>query len=454
MPDPFDLRLLGAAGERAGIGFVLVPMERVTIDDALRTGDLDFTLPAVKSCDRDDWAHFSAPYDTRTDVLFVAESAPALAGRGSALLLEALAKGLRIAVVRGEEHGTSVDALVAERSRTPQIVLTADDAESLAFLLAGRVDGFLAPRLAGMAALANRPGAGALVRQVEAPVAENSVHVAFSRARVGPETVDAFDRALASLRADGTEARLRSRSTAPVLVRLAAAADWMTWLERVGTVAFALTGVLLARKEGYSLLGALVLAALPAFGGGVVRDLMVGRRPIGVLQSAWPVGTVLATVLVSYLALKLFDAIERGPAAPIRSLAERLAAASALPFLNLVELTDAMGLATITVVGVVVAVQQGAEPLWLWGPLCAVIGGAGGGILRDVLRADSANPALRSSFYAEVAILWGLVLTGMVLWLGHEERPDLLRVAVAVTVAGAFLTRAAVVLLRLRSPRF
>ena len=125
-----------------------------------------------------------------------------------------------------------------------------------------------------------------------------------------------------------------------------------------------------------------------------------------------------------------------------------------MPFLNLVELTDAMGLATITVVGVVVAVQQGAEPLWLWGPLCAVIGGAGGGILRDVLRADSANPALRSSFYAEVAILWGLVLTGMVLWLGHEERPDLLRVAVAVTVAGAFLTRAAVVLLRLRSPRF
>jgi polar amino acid transport system substrate-binding protein len=117
------------------------------------------------------------------------------------------------------------------------------------------------------------------------------------------------------------------------------------------------------------------------------------------------------------------------------------------------ELTDAIGLATFTVTGVVIAVRFGAEPLLLWGPLCAALSAAGGGILRDMLRADSDNPALHASFYAEISLLWGLILSLIVAWLGRVEQPHLLRIAVVLTVIGAFITRIMVVVRHVRSPQ-
>jgi polar amino acid transport system substrate-binding protein len=47
------------------------------------------------------------------------------------------------------------------------------------------------------------------------------------------------------------------------------------------------------------------------------------------------------------------------------------------------------------------------------------LSGAGGGILRDVIRADSRNPALRTSFYAEVCVIWGFALAMTVDWLAR-----------------------------------
>ena len=53
----------------------------------------------------------------------------------------------------------------------------------------------------------------------------------------------------------------------------------------MGTAAFALSGVVLAYGGQYTLFGALVLAALPAVGGGIVRDLLLQRDPLGVVRS-------------------------------------------------------------------------------------------------------------------------------------------------------------------------
>ena len=155
-----------------------------------------------------------------------------------------------------------------------------------------------------------------------------------------------------------------------------------------------------------------------------------------------------ATVLVAYCAgaaAGRFEALRQWPA---RRLPRALSPAMAL------EVTDALGLAAFTVIGVSVAVRTGAEPLWLWGPALAAIGGAGGGILRDLLRSGYENPALRTSFYAEVCVLWGGALTMATIFLLPDERPALLRYIVALTILGAFITRMMVVTLKLRSPRF
>jgi polar amino acid transport system substrate-binding protein len=453
--DTFDLRLLDAVGRRSGLGFSLRPIEQSRIDEEIGNGTMDLALPAVKTVEREAVAWFSAPYATRSDLLFVRNGTPPLSEQGKDLLLEALHKGLRIGIVHGVEYGAELDAIVADPSVAYQVVVTANDAANLDLLLSGRIDAFLAPRLSGLAAIAARPGADDRATAIEAPVAVHQLCVMFSRKTVDYATVASFNQALSSLRVDGTEARLLERSTAPILLRLASAPLWFNWLDIIGTVAFAMSGVIIARREGYSIFGAFVLASLPAVGGGIVRDLLVGRSPIGVLSSPLPLSLVIGTVLVSYMVLLAHDVVigKNRLGSVGHAVATRIARGAASPLRNMVELTDAIGLAAFTVIGVVVAVRCGAEPLWMWGPLCAAMSAAGGGILRDMLRADSKNAALHTSFYAEICMFWGIVLSLTVEWLGRVEQPNLFRSAVLLTVIGAFTSRIAVVLLHVRSPR-
>jgi len=449
---PYELRLLDAIGERAGLGFALRPAERDRGHQDLARGAVDLLLPAIRTPAQDAAALFSAPYGRRTDVLFLDVDAPQPAGTGPALLADALRRGLRIGVVRGEEHGAGVAAILADPALSRTVVGTARLVESVDGTMRGQLDGFLAGRLEGVEAVAAYGGGqGRLMLIDDRPVAVHELHIMFSRATVDPATVAAVDRALASLHADGSIERLRARSIAPTILQLAASIWWFGWLDMIGTVAFAISGVLIARRESYSVLGALVLAALPALGGGVMRDLLVGRRPIGVLATPEPLLLVGATVLAAYVLMRLADRI--AGAAPPRRLGRLLGRVRAR-FKDAFEVSDAIGLAAFTVIGVSVAVRVGAEPLWLWGPICAGLGGAGGGILRDVLRAATDNPALRTSLYAEVCLVWGLLLSLAVLWLGSYEHPAYLRLAVIATVLGVFATRMAVVLLGLRSPRF
>ncbi len=453
--DSFDMKLLDAIGQRAGLGFSLRPLEKGRMDGEISGGTMDFALPVVKTPQRELGGLFSEPYATRSDLLFMSNGAPALTGRGKDLLLSALHRGLRIGVTRDDEYGDELDAIVADPGVVHQFVVEASDAASLDMVLAGRLDGFLAPRLSGLAAMAAQPGSDGRVTAIDTPVAVQQLRVMFSRKTVDSATVAGFDQALFSLRADGTEAMLQERSTAPVLLRLAATGSWFNWLDIIGTVAFALSGVIIARRENYSIFGAFILAALPAVGGGIVRDLLVGRSPIGVLSNPLALSLVIGTVLLAYIVVQSHDSMtSKGRLWSIDQVViTRVAHALELPLRNMFELTDAIGLAAFTVSGVVIAVRFGAEPLLLWGPLCAALSAAGGGILRDILRANSDNPALHASLYAEISLIWGLLLSLIVAWLGRVEQPHLLRTAVVLTVIGAFTTRMVVVLRHVQSPQ-
>ncbi len=450
----FDLRLLNEIGLRAGIGLVLRPMEAAHIDAALEAGELDFALPEIKAGANLDRTALSIPYRERSDLLFVSNRVTGLPASGIDALRVALDRGLRIGVSRDRRNSPAVDALLSDPRHARQVILAPRDADNLDHLLIGRIDGFLALRLLGLSVIAAKPGAADLVVAILDPVQNHSIHIRYSKARVGPDTVEALDEAILSARADGTESALRARATAPILLRLAAAERWFHWIEILGIVAYAFSGVLLARREGYSLVGGFVLAALPSVGGGTLRDLLVARHPVGVLASATPMLLVTGTVLVSFFAFRLIERFGGWLDRPRQWMESEEPSASVLSFKNLYEVTDALGLGALTVVGVLIAVMYWAEPLWMWGPICAAITGAGGGVLRDVVRAESDQPALRTAIYVEISVLWGLILSVIVLWLGQEERPELLRLAVICVVLGGFLTRMGVVWFHARSLRF
>jgi polar amino acid transport system substrate-binding protein len=187
----------------------------------------------------------------------------------------------------------------------------------------------------------------------------------------------------------------------------------------------------------------------------LVRDLIVQRHPVFLLRSPAYLYIIIGVVLTGFVASRLFDwwrelhgnarHLERG------KTVDRLLRS---PGGYALELCDATGLAAFLIVGVIVAVETRAVPLLLWGPALATLTGCGGGILRDVVRADARTPLLKTAFYGEVALIWGVVFSLFLRWETWRLDETEVQIGVLVVFFGAFLTRMAAVHLRARSPSF
>ncbi len=163
----------------------------------------------------------------------------------------------------------------------------------------------------------------------------------------------------------------------------------MATADIIGVIAFAVSGALLAVEKNFDIFGILVLGLLTSFGGGVVRDLLLGVVP--------PVFfTNYTSVLLAVLASVAVFLIYR--------FAGRLQFNPGVELAAIINAFDAIGLGIFAVTGVNMAVEYGFidNPL-----LCITVGtltGIGGGIIRDIM-AGEVPSVLRKHVYALAAIL-------------------------------------------------
>lgn len=162
-------------------------------------------------------------------------------------------------------------------------------------------------------------------------------------------------------------------------------------LEVVGTIAFALSGVMAAARARMDWLGAMVLAVVVAIGGGTIRDLLLGELPVAWLRETWPVWVALGTASVVLVVLR------RQPSAPIEDTRTYLIA-------------DAIGLASFVVLGTEIGLQAGLNPFMA--VAVGTITGVGGGVLRDVLT-GSKPIVLVGQIYAVAGIAGAAVFAGL-----------------------------------------
>jgi len=168
-------------------------------------------------------------------------------------------------------------------------------------------------------------------------------------------------------------------------------------LDLIGTSAFGISGFLRAVKRRYDLWGALVLTMLPAVGGGVIRDLLIGgdRLPLFVFREPLYLVVILMVVLIgSILANTLSPGQLRAPV-----------------WGGLLCFCDSIGLASFTVIGTRVALLAHLD--WWFLPLSAALTCAGGGVLMDVVSGREPR-TFQGEPYEELAILGSLVL--ILLW--------------------------------------
>ncbi|MGI5128365.1 trimeric intracellular cation channel family protein [Pseudonocardia sp. CA-107938] len=155
-------------------------------------------------------------------------------------------------------------------------------------------------------------------------------------------------------------------------------------LDLLGVAVFAASGALAAVHAKLDVFGVVVLAAVTAIGGGVVRDVLLGITPPTSLRQ-WEYLVVPAAVAL--LVFRWHPAVAR--------------------LRRAVQLADALGLALFVTTGTSVALAAGAPAVT--SALVGVITGIGGGVLRDVLLREIPT-VLRREVYAVAAALGALVV--------------------------------------------
>jgi uncharacterized membrane protein YeiH len=180
--------------------------------------------------------------------------------------------------------------------------------------------------------------------------------------------------------------------------------DVLVW---VGILTFAVSGALVAVRLRFDLVGALVLAAVTAIGGGSIRDVVVGSLPPASFTNEpllWTVAIAAVTTFFVHRRLRLES--------------------------RWLYALDTLGLAIFAALGAERGLSFG---LGLWGTVFAgAVSGVGGGVLRDVLTGQVPGIFYRAGDFYASAAAFGALLT----FLTYGIDPDLALIVGIVGTAG------------------
>lgn len=162
-------------------------------------------------------------------------------------------------------------------------------------------------------------------------------------------------------------------------------------VEIIGTIAFAMSGAMVAIDKDLDYYGIAIFAIVTATGGGIIRDLLINKNIPTSLENP-----VFAIVSVASAAVVIF-------------FYNRVTSGS---YRKIIQYLDAAGLAAFTAIGARVALENGLDQPYIIITF-SVLTGTGGGIIRDVF-AREIPFVFRKEVYA-VASIFGAIAY-MLLW--------------------------------------
>ena len=154
-------------------------------------------------------------------------------------------------------------------------------------------------------------------------------------------------------------------------------------LDIIGTIAFAMSGALTAISKKLDPFGVFIIAFVTAVGGGTLRDVMIGRTPVGWMQDLEYVYVIALAFLLSILFRRKFDKLRTS-----------------------LFLFDTIGLGVFTLIGLEKGINIGLHPI-----ICIALGtmtACFGGVIRDIL-CNEIPVIFRKEIYATICILGGIV---------------------------------------------
>lgn len=153
-------------------------------------------------------------------------------------------------------------------------------------------------------------------------------------------------------------------------------------IDILGTIAFAISGVLIAMEKKLDLFGVIIIAFVTAIGGGTLRDMLIGNTPV-----LWMRELTYVIVILSAVILAIFFSKQ------LRRIRKTLF------------LFDTIGIGLFTLVGVEKGLNANLLPV-----MCIALGtitACFGGVIRDIL-CNEIPVIFRKEVYATACIIGAL----------------------------------------------
>ncbi|APY09276.1 hypothetical protein BWZ20_13625 [Winogradskyella sp. J14-2] len=166
-------------------------------------------------------------------------------------------------------------------------------------------------------------------------------------------------------------------------------------LDILGTIAFAISGVLVAMHKRMDPFGVLIIAFVTAVGGGTLRDIMVGVEPVSWMRNMTFVYVIIASTIFAIVFRNYLKHLRRS-----------------------LFLFDTIGIGLYTVVGIETGLVAGLHPI-----ICIALGtmtACFGGVTRDIL-CNEIPVIFRKEIYATACIVGGLSYFLMRIFLQDEN---------------------------------
>ncbi|MDT0557244.1 trimeric intracellular cation channel family protein [Ichthyenterobacterium sp. W332] len=154
-------------------------------------------------------------------------------------------------------------------------------------------------------------------------------------------------------------------------------------IDILGTIAFTISGVLVALDKKMDPFGVVIIGFVTAVGGGTLRDVLIGETPVFWMNNMTFIYVIIATTVITILIKKYINYLRTS-----------------------LFLFDTIGIGLYTVVGIEKGLLIDLHPI-----ICIALGTMSacfGGVIRDIL-CNEIPVIFRKEIYATACIVGGLV---------------------------------------------
>lgn len=152
-------------------------------------------------------------------------------------------------------------------------------------------------------------------------------------------------------------------------------------IDILGTISFAISGVLIAMNKRMDVFGVLIIAFVTSVGGGTLRDVLIGNTPVSWMKDMTFVYVIMSTTFATIIFKNKIDYLRKS-----------------------LFLFDTIGIGLYTLIGIEKGLSAGLDPI-----ICIALGTMSacfGGVIRDIL-CNEIPVIFRKEVYATACILGG-----------------------------------------------